>query len=148
MREVLETGSSSSFGKSSRALLSYINSIRLHSDTADIANEHSAASSNALQHSEKVLSNESCVVDLRIRDLRLLDVNFYSNDIYSIVVRKHSVLLSLDPFKVVVMSDRIVIVVSPQKKAEENMDHILRMFENHFKGSWRFINTYQVLSTL
>ena len=134
MREVLQTGSCSTFGKSLRALLGYINEIRLHPANADGGEECFQADNHALKNKEEIYLKESCALDLRIRDLRLLDVNFHPSNVYSILVRKHSVLLSLDPFKAIVMSDRIIIVVSPQRKTEENMDHILRIFENHFKG--------------
>ena len=134
MREVLQTGSCSTFGKSLRALLGYINDIRLRPLNADSGEESLQANNHALKCLNKNYSEESCALDLRIRDLRLLDVNFHPSNVYSILVRKNSVLLSLDPFKAIVMSDRIIIVVSPQRKTEENMDHILRIFENHFKG--------------
>ena len=83
---------------------------------------------------EYIVAKENHALNLRIRDLRLLDVNFYPADVYSIIVKKHAVVLSLDPFKAVVMADRLIVIIPQEHTAEENMDVILKMFESRFKG--------------
>ena len=144
MREVLCTGHTTTFGRSLRSLLAYINDVTSNSTACEFQEEKAdAGGEHEVKHlrTQESHPNDSTALDLRIRDLRILDVNFHPSNVYSIIVRKHSVLLSLDPFKAVVMADRIIILVPPQKMAEENMDRILKMFENNFQCKYYIINT-------
>jgi hypothetical protein len=87
-------------------------------------------------HSHIAVKNEEQypVLDLRLRDLRMLDSHFNSNSDHSIVVRKHVVLLCLDPFRAVVMADRLIIIIPPDIQANQNMDLILKMFVTCSRG--------------
>ena len=46
-------------------------------------------------------------IRMRIRDLRILDFSINPNSAYSIVVRRHAVLISLDPIRAVVMANQV-----------------------------------------
>jgi hypothetical protein len=75
------------------------------------------------------------IAELRMRDLRLLDNLFNSDEIHSIIVRKNCVVLSLDPFRAVITADRIIVVTPSHPMAEHNMDKILKIFQKNFHGT-------------
>jgi hypothetical protein len=64
----------------------------------------------------------------------MLDSHFNSNSEHSIVVRKHVVLMCLDPFRAIIMADRLIIIIRPDIQANQNMDLILKMFVTCSKG--------------
>ena len=59
-------------------------------------------------------------IRVRMMDLRLLDHNITPVGSFSIVVRRHAVLIALDPIRAVVTSDTVVLMTPPG-----GMDHIL-----------------------
>ena len=65
-------------------------------------------------------------IHLRMRDLRRLDFNLNPSEEPSFWVRKHAVLISIDPIRAVVMASRIIIIVPPG-----GMDNILEILEKH-----------------
>ena len=65
-------------------------------------------------------------IQLRIRDLRRLDFNLNPSEEPSFWVRKHAVLISIDPIRAVVMASRIIIIIPPG-----GMDNILDILERH-----------------
>ena len=50
-------------------------------------------------------------IRIRIRDLRILDYNINPSDVFSVVVRRHAVLISLDPIRAIVMANKVVLMV-------------------------------------
>ena len=73
-------------------------------------------------------------IRIRVRDLRLLDYNTHPNSGFSIVVRRHSVLLSLDPIRAVVMANKVVLMVPAG-----GMDHIVTVLGG-FMASWSAVD--------
>lgn len=71
----------------------------------------------------------SCVPSLLGRDLRRLDYDSYPNEEPSIRIRKHSILLSIDPIRAIIMSTRMIIIVPPG-----GMDQILEIVEKYTRG--------------
>ena len=65
-------------------------------------------------------------IQLRIRDLRRLDFNLNPSEEPSFWVRKHAVLISIDPIRAVVTASRIIIIIPPG-----GMDNILDILERH-----------------
>jgi magnesium transporter len=73
-------------------------------------------------------------IRIRLRDMRLLDYNTNPNSSFSIVVRRHSVLISLDPIRAVVMADRVVLMVP-----SGGMDNILSTLGG-FMATWSTVD--------
>ena len=69
-------------------------------------------------------------IRMRIRDLRILDFSINPNSAYSIVVRRHAVLISLDPIRAVVMANQVIIMLPPG-----GMDNIIGILGG-FMDSW------------
>ena len=79
--------------------------------------------------SNSILDDEDTplgAIQIRIRDLRRLDFNLNPSEEPSFWVRKHAVLISIDPIRAVVMASRIIIIVPPG-----GMDNILEILEKH-----------------
>jgi hypothetical protein len=73
-------------------------------------------------------------IRIRLRDMRLLDYNTNPNSSFSIVVRRHSVLISLDPIRVVVMADRGVVMEPPG-----DLGHIMTCLGG-FMATWSTVD--------
>ena len=57
------------------------------------------------------LFRASAVIDLRIRDMRWLELNYQHDP--TILVRRHATLVALDPIHAIVMSDKLLLIVPP-----------------------------------
>jgi len=73
-------------------------------------------------------------IRIRLRDMRLLDYNTNPNSSFSIVVRRHAVLISLDPIRAVVMADKVVLMVP-----SGGMDNILSTLGG-FMATWSTVD--------
>jgi hypothetical protein len=144
MREVMSTGEASSLQLSLRKLQARVNRIAKVLDSDDRAMVPSVRESftfpadlSPLPKKGKGLSrpmsveqmedgDQSGVINLRIRDLRRLDFSINPSEEPSFWVRKHAVLVSIDPIRAVIMASRIIIIVPPG-----GMDRILEILERH-----------------
>lgn len=139
MRIIESSGSSSTVGKSSRALLGYVRTAALEPASC-ISEESTIASQNSLRDLSLDVTNDNdttavrMIQDLSFRDLRVLDHHFDGDEIHSIIVRKGCVLITSDPFRAVVMADRLIVILPSNVKACDNMNDILEMFESCFTG--------------
>ncbi len=70
----------------------------------------------------------TCAVTLRLRDLRRLDYQFNPGDENTILIRRHAVLIAIDPLRAVVMSDRLILIVPP------GADSLLSILDGYMKG--------------
>ena len=147
MREILATGKSCSLDLSLRQLQAGVNraadNIDRGGDDAIDSVRHSFSDPSFAPSPQKTSkfnipfrSNTIEIIDdpdaslgaiqLRIRDLRRLDFNLNPSEEPSFWVRKHAVLISIDPIRAVVMASRIIIIVPPG-----GMDRILDILERH-----------------
>ena len=147
MREILATGKSCSLDLSLRQLQTGVNrasdNIDLGGEEAIDSTRHSfsdpsfaASPKKSSQFNIPFRSNTIEVTDnadvsvgaiqLRIRDLRRLDFNLNPSEEPSFWVRKHAVLISIDPIRAVVMASRIIIIIPPG-----GMDRVLDILERH-----------------
>ena len=149
MREIMSSGSVCSLELSLRSLQGYVNRIAKVVDVGErgslslsrqsFAQSLSFKSPNRLspmQQAGKMKFNRSNSVEvddklsgaiyLRIRDLRRLDFNLNPSEEPSFWVRKHAIMISIDPIRAVVMASRIIIIVPPG-----GMDKILDILERH-----------------
>jgi hypothetical protein len=135
MQEILFSGSSLNHVKTLRSLLSYINTIVAapSSSNVKIVPEDSIKPQRYDENGSPITSGT--IAELRMRDLRLLDNLYNPDEIHSIIVRKNCVVLSLDPFRAVITSDRIIVVTPSHPMAEHNMDKILKIFQENFYGT-------------
>lgn len=137
IEEILFSGRSCKYVKTFRSLLNYVTTIVSESSSGDVIPADNLKSQRAnCTHDENDICNTTGTVgELRMRDLRLLDYHFNPDEIHTIIVRKNCVVLSLDPFRAVITSDRIIIVTPSQVSAEHNMDQILKIFQKNFYGT-------------
>jgi hypothetical protein len=140
MVEILSSGSSRYVGRSARSLMVYINSVAINPMESIVRRD------DRLQaYSTKTLNptnDEDTVVaaaNLRLRDLRQLYNPVNPNEAYKISVRNKCVVISLDPFRTVVMADRIISLLPANNEDHDNMSHILDIFVSTFKGNSFFI---------
>ena len=139
MRIIESSGSSSTVGKSSRALLGYVRTAALEPASC-IYEKATIASQNSLREVSHDMTNDNdttavrMMQDLSFRDLRVLDHHFDGDDIHSIIVRKGCILITSDPFRAVIMADRLIVILPSNVKACDNMNDILAMFESCFTG--------------
>jgi hypothetical protein len=136
MVEISSSGSSRYVGRSARSLMVHINSI------ANNSMENIVRRDDRLQaYSTKTLNpknDEDSVIaaaNLRVRDLRQLYNPVNPNEAYKISVRNKCVVVSLDPFRAVVMADRFIVLLPANNEDHDNMSHILEIFVNTFKGN-------------
>lgn len=80
------------------------------------------------------------VTELRLRDLRRLDYQFNPGEENAILIRRHAVLVAMDPLRAVVMSDRLVLIVPP------GADSLLTVLDGYMKGGLKEVRTYQDLT--
>lgn len=136
MREVHSTGQSALVESTFKHLLVLINnSTDTKSDALSFATLHHPKS-NASEKFDREQAVQpiaahytSSVPSLLGRDLRRLDYDSYPNEEPSIRIRKHSILLSIDPIRAIIMSTRMVIIVPPG-----GMDQILEIVEKYTRG--------------
>jgi hypothetical protein len=152
MREIMSSGSVCSLELSLRSLQGYVNRIAKVVDVGErgslslsrqsfaqsLSSQKSPSRLSPLQRAGKMKFNRSNSMEvddndklsgaiyLRIRDLRRLDFNLNPSEEPSFWVRKHAILISIDPIRAVVMASRIVIIVPPG-----GMDKILDILERH-----------------
>ena len=138
MVEILSSGSSSAISKPIRLIHQYINSLMERISVGLIAcddTDQLPLKSPARLSGGNSASTSTTSKDLHFRDLRLLYTPLNPNETHTILVRKHCVLVSLDPFQAIIMADRIIVVLPTNNEANENLSQILRMFENSFRGT-------------
>jgi hypothetical protein len=136
MVEILSSGSSSAISKPIRTLHQYLNTL-IEDISVGLFPCNGSPSKSPGQLSVSSFPNApTAAKDLHFRDLRLLYTPLNPNETHTILVRKHFVLISLDPFQAVIMADRIIVVLPTNKEANENLSQILRMFENSFRGTF------------
>ena len=70
----------------------------------------------------------SAVIDLRIRDMRWLELNYQHDP--TILVRRHATLVALDPIHAIVMSDKLLLIVPP------GADTLLGILGDYMNGRW------------
>ena len=144
MREILATGKSCSLDLSLRQLQTGVNRAADNIDLGAIDSTRHSFSDPSFAPSPHKTSKFSIpfrsntveimdstdaslgAIHLRIRDLRRLDFNLNPSEEPSFWVRKHAVLISIDPIRAVVMASRIIIIVPPG-----GMDRILDILERH-----------------
>ncbi len=152
MREIMSSGSVCSLELSLRSLQGYVNRIAKVVDVGErgslslsrqsfvqsLSSQKSPSRLSPLQQAGKIKFNRSNSMEvddndklsgaiyLRIRDLRRLDFSLNPSEEPSFWVRKHAILISIDPIRAVVMASRIVIIVPPG-----GMDKILDILERH-----------------
>jgi hypothetical protein len=137
MREVLSTGQSSLIESTLKQLLYLVNnSTDANSiDALSFATVHQPKSNASERHDKgqtaqnSAVHYTSCVPSLLGRDLRRLDYDSYPNEEPSIRIRKHSILISIDPIRAIIMSTRMIIIVPPG-----GMDQILEIVEKYTRG--------------
>ena len=130
MVEILSSGSSRDVGRSARSLMVHIKSIAINHIDSVVRRD------DRLQAYSK--NNEDSVIaaaNLRIRDLRQLYNPVNPSEAYKISVRNKCVVISLDPFRAVVMADRLIVLLPANHEDHDNMSHILEIFVNTFKGN-------------
>jgi len=71
--------------------------------------------------------DNSATIELRVRDLSKLEHSTHGINEPTIFVRRHTILVSLDPIKALIMYDRIVLIVP------DGADELLHIFEKHMK---------------
>eukprot|EP01041_Mallomonas_annulata_P009202 gene9202-19080_t len=72
--------------------------------------------------------DQGAAIQLRIRDLRRLELSLDSQEEEpAVLVRRHAVLIALDPIRSVVMADKVVLIVPP------GADSLLTILEKHMK---------------
>ena len=141
MREVLANGQISSIEISLRRLLSFVlkwgedADEGLDTSTLRSLGERLPPTPRAKGLSRLLVKRDSksAAITLRVRDLRRLDFFFkpmLSTTEHSIWVRKHAVLMILDPIRAVVLADRVIVMVPPG-----GMDRLLGILERHL-GDW------------
>jgi hypothetical protein len=126
MREILSSGEVSYPQTTLRKLLVTVNAIANAIDRK----LHAPISANRTKEPSREKKNQdsssSAAIPLRIRDLRHLDFLFSPSEEPSIWVRKHAVLMSIDPIRAVVMADRVVIIIPPG-----GFDNVLSILERY-----------------
>jgi hypothetical protein len=135
MVEILSSGSSRDVGKSARSLMVYIKSIAINQIESVVRRDDRLQAYSTKTINPK--NNEDSVIaaaNLRIRDLRQLYNPVNPNEAYKISVRNKCVVISLDPFRAVVMADRLIVLLPANHEDHDNMSHILEIFVNTFKG--------------
>lgn len=135
MKEILFSGNSFDHVKTLRSLLGHIQTAvsAPSSGSVDVIPLDCVKAQRYDENGSPITSGTAA--ELRMRDLRLLDDLFSPDETHSILVRKHSVVLSLDPFRAVITADRIIVVTPSHPMAEHNMDQILKLFQKNFNGT-------------
>ena len=149
MKEIMETGEIQQLECSLRKLLCFVNMLGDAIDDGVVATPPPSLATraprvrSAFAAKSADVHNEATVIGLRVRDLRRLDFSFHpSQQEHSVWVRKHAVLLILDPIRAVVMASRVVIIVPVG-----GMDSMMTTLEKHI-GDWRHQQHHDVaLST-
>ena len=124
MQEFTPSGENLLVHNNLRGLLDYITSIAEGIETASLnPNVKRRRSTVLMQHGES-----HGAIAPRIRDLRILDFNFNPSENFSVVVRRHAVLISVDPLRAVVMASRMIVMVPPG-----GMDSIFKLLGSYMK---------------
>lgn len=136
MVEILSSGCSRYVGRSARSLMVYINSIAIDSMESTVRRDdrlhaHPAKTLNSENDEDSIVA----AANLRLRDLRQLYNPINPSEAYKISVRNKCVVVSLDPFRAVVMADRLIVLLSANNEDHDNMSHILEIFVDTFKGN-------------
>ena len=138
MKEVMENGEVHPLECSLRKLLCFVNMLGDAIDDGVVPSPPPSLSHrtprirSAITAKSSDIHNEATVIGLRVRDLRRLDFSFHPKEQeHSIWVRKHAVLLILDPIRAVVMASRVVIIVPVG-----GMDSMMTTLEQQL-GDWR-----------
>ena len=138
MKEIMEEGEVHSLDCSLRKLLCFVNMLGDAIDDKVVPSPSPSLSHRAPRVRSAItakpsdIHNEATVIGLRVRDLRRLDFSFHpSQQEHSVWVRKHCVLLILDPIRAVVMASRVVIIVPVG-----GMDSMMTTLEKQI-GNWR-----------
>lgn len=135
MVEILSSGSSRYVGRSTRSLLVYINSIVNNSMKSMVRRDDRLQSYPAKTlNSKNEKDSNVATANLRLRDLRQLYNPISPNEAYKIRVRDKSVVVSLDPFRSVVMADRLIFLLPANDEDDDNMSPILKIFVNALRG--------------
>ena len=90
----------------------------------EIDEESSSASSR--------LSKKAGASKLKHRDLRRLEYQFNPLGEPSILVRRHAVLISLDPIRVIIMADRLIMIIP------DGADSLLQVLDRHLNCKFDF----------
>ena len=131
MVKILSSGSSRYVGRSTRSLSVYINSIA-NNPIESIFRRDDRLQAYPTKTLNSKNEKDSAVATANLRQL----YNPISpNEAYKISVRNKCVVVSLDPFRAVVMADRFIVLLPPNDEDHENMSHILKMSVNTFKGN-------------
>ena len=136
MVEIMSSGSSRDVGRSARSLMVYIKSIAINQIEGVVRRDdrlqaYSTKTTNPTNNEDSVIA----AANLRIRDLRQLYNPVNPNEAYKMSVRNKCVVVSLDPFRAVVMADRLIVLLPANHEDHDNMSHILEIFVNTFKGN-------------
>ena len=78
-----------------------------------------------------VESEYSAVSEVNLRDLRRLDFLFNPNEEKSVLIRRHAVLIAMDPLRAVIMADRLLLIVP------DGADELISWLDKHMKGEHR-----------
>ena len=70
----------------------------------------------------------SAVSEVSLRDLRRLDFLFNPNEEKSVLIRRHAVLIAMDPLRAVIMADRLLLIVP------DGADELISWLDKHMKG--------------
>jgi hypothetical protein len=135
MREILSSGEVSYPQTTLRKLLVTVNAIANAIDRK-LHLPISVNKTNESSREKKNHESSSAAIPLRIRDLRHLDFLFSTSEEPSIWVRKHAVLISIDPIRAVVMADRVVIIIPPG-----GFDSVLSVLERYVTD-WKRVKAH------
>jgi len=83
-------------------------------------------------------SDYNVINNLRLRDLRRLDFKFNPSEEKSVLIRRHTVLMAMDPLRAVIMADRLILIVP------DGADSLISVLDQHMKGTFSepiFIST-------
>ncbi len=86
---------------------------------------HPPASHHA--HHEQPQKGYDSVRELRLRDLRRLDFQFNPNEEKLILIRRHAVLIAMDPIRAVIMARRLILIVP------DGADTLLSILDQHMR---------------
>ena len=81
-----------------------------------------------------VESEYSAVSEVNLRDLRRLDFLFNPNEEKSVLIRRHAVLIAMDPLRAVIMADRLLLIVP------DGADELISWLDKHMKGEHRLFS--------
>ena len=72
--------------------------------------------------------NKKNVSEMQYHDLRYLENQFHTHEEPTVLVRKHTVLISLNPLRAIVTADRMILIVP------DGADSLLYMLHDYMHG--------------